>query len=623
MSLATEPTEPTEQTRPDKTVAGQPLAHYTARLQKRQQAHALAMQRVDRLGQARVAVVLLGLVLGWLAFAVRLIHPGWLVGVVVGLIGLSFHYDTARRRRDRADRAVRWYQQALARLTYQPCEQANLGTRFIRDDHPFAQDLDLFGPGSLFARLCLARTSMGEECLARALLEPAEPAEIVERQAAVSDLRDRLDLREDLALRGDELAQGVDFAPLAQWGAAPPRLRPTWRLSAVRWLGLVNLGAVGLVVLGAVSELPAVLSQWAVPVLGLSILASLVVTLPVGRAVEQTLRPIEPMARDLALLAGLLHRFEREPFTATLLRRLQERLHATGTAPSVRVAELARLVDSLNSRRNQFFIPLAVLLLWNTRMALLLERWRLTHGPSIAGWLDAVGQFEMLSSLAAYAFDNPDDPFAQIEPGQPHFDGEGLAHPLLSPERAVANDVSLGGTRRLIVVSGSNMSGKSTLLRTIGSNLVLALAGSVVRARRLSVSILRPGATLRVQDSLQAGRSRFFAEITRIRQVLDLAQRGDLLFLLDEIFHGTNSHDRGIGAEAVLRRLLEAGAIGLVTTHDLSLTQLAERLGPVAVNVHFADQFVDGQMHFDYRMRPGVVPHSNALALMRAVGIEV
>jgi hypothetical protein len=620
MSLAT---EPTEQTRPQTLAGGQPHAEYTARLQQRQQALTAALKRLDRLGQARVAVFVLGLGLGWLAFVARLIHPLWLVGVVLALIGLSFYYDQTRRRRDRAKRAVRWYEQALARLTYRPCEQANLGLRFIRDDHPFAQDLDLFGPGSLFARLCLARTSMGEECLARALLEPASPAEIVERQAAVADLRDRLDLREDLALRGDELAHGVDFTPLAAWANLAHRLRPTWRLSAVRWLGLLNLGALGLLILGAISELPLVVSQWAVPVLGLSVLASLALTLPISRAVQAVLTPVEPMARDLALLAGLLYRLEREPFSAPLLQRLQRRLHATGQPPSAQMAELTRLVELLNSRRNQFFIPLAVLLLWNTRMALLLERWRLAHGPGIAAWLDAVGQFEMLSSLAAYAFDNPHDPFPQIEPGQPHFVAEGLAHPLLSPDRAVANDLSLGGTRRLIVVSGSNMSGKSTLLRSIGTNLVLALAGSVVRARRLCVSVLRPGATLRVQDSLQAGRSRFFAEITRIRQLLDLAQQGNLLFLLDEIFHGTNSHDRGIGAEAVLRRLLDAGAIGLVTTHDLALTQLADRLGPVAVNVHFADQFVDGQLAFDYQIRPGVVPHSNALALMRAVGIEV
>ena len=176
----------------------------------------------------------------------------------------------------------------------------------------------------------------------------------------------------------------------------------------------------------------------------------------------------------------------------------------------------------------------------------------------------------------------------------------------------------------MLVISGSNMSGKSTLLRTVGVNAVLALAGAPVRAGRLRITPLAIGATLRIQDSLQAGRSRFFAEITRVRQLVDLS-RGPipLLFLLDELFHGTNSHDRRVGAEAVVGGLLDRGAIGLITTHDLALTAIVDRLAPQAENVHFEDQFEDGIMHFDYRMRPGVVQHSNALALMRAVGLDV
>jgi DNA mismatch repair ATPase MutS len=173
-------------------------------------------------------------------------------------------------------------------------------------------------------------------------------------------------------------------------------------------------------------------------------------------------------------------------------------------------------------------------------------------------------------------------------------------------------------------VSGSNMSGKSTLLRTVGINAVLAQAGAPVRAASLRLSSLQIGATLRIQDSLQEGRSRFYAEITRVRALADVA-RGPvpLLFLLDELFHGTNSHDRLVGASGVLRSLLNGGAIGLVTTHDLALTSIARALAPRAVNVHFEDRFEGGEIHFDYRMKPGPVTRSNAIALMRAVGLEV
>jgi DNA mismatch repair ATPase MutS len=199
-----------------------------------------------------------------------------------------------------------------------------------------------------------------------------------------------------------------------------------------------------------------------------------------------------------------------------------------------------------------------------------------------------------------------------------------MGHPLLPDTRCVRNDLRLADGLRLLVVSGSNMSGKSTFLRTVGINAVLALAGGPVRARRLRMTPLAVGATLRIQDSLQAGRSRFYAEILRVRQIVDLS-RGPLplLFLLDELFAGTNSHDRRLGAAAVVRGLVESGALGLVTTHDLSLTQIAEQLDPRAANVHFADRFEHGVMHFDYQLHPGVVQHSNALALMRAVGLEV
>ena len=288
------------------------------------------------------------------------------------------------------------------------------------------------------------------------------------------------------------------------------------------------------------------------------------------------------------------------------------------------IARLAALIELLDSKRNLYFAPIAAVLLWTTQLAFALETWRRTTGPAIGDWLAAVAELEALAALATYAYECPDDPFPEMAESGPLYDGEDLGHPLLPAAACVRNDVRLGDDLRLLVVSGSNMSGKSTLLRTVGVNAVLAQAGAPVRARRLRLSPLTVGATLRVQDSLQAGRSRFYAEVLRVRQLVELA-RGPrpLLFLLDEVFHGTNSHDRRVGAEAVVRGLVEAGAAGLITTHDLALTHVVEALAPRAANVHFEDRFENGVMTFDYRMRPGVVRHSNALALMRSVGLEV
>jgi DNA mismatch repair ATPase MutS len=231
---------------------------------------------------------------------------------------------------------------------------------------------------------------------------------------------------------------------------------------------------------------------------------------------------------------------------------------------------------------------------------------------------------EALSSIAGYAFEHPDDPFPEFSNSGPRLEGEGLAHPLIPAARAVRNNVTVGGELRVLVVSGSNMSGKSTMLRTVGVNTVLAQMGAPVRARRLTLSPLSIGASIRINDSLHEGISRFYAEILRLRQILDLTT-GQLpvLFLIDEFMHGTNSHDRRIGAEAMVRGLVQRGAIGFITTHDLALAGIADELGPKAANVHFEDYVENGEIHFDYTMRPGVVRKSNAIELMRSVGLEV
>jgi DNA mismatch repair ATPase MutS len=243
----------------------------------------------------------------------------------------------------------------------------------------------------------------------------------------------------------------------------------------------------------------------------------------------------------------------------------------------------------------------------------------------VGEWLREVGELEAFSALATFAYERPADPFPELVDEGPVFEAEALGHPLIAPTVAVRNDVTLGGAGpRVLIVSGSNMSGKSTLLRTVGVNTVLALAGAPVCARRLRVSPVVLGATLRINDSLQAGKSRFYAELTRLKQIVDRAGgQPPLLFLLDEILHGTNSHDRRIGAEAILRGLVARGAVGLVTTHDLALAEVAAAMAGRAANVHFEDHLEAGVMTFDYRMKPGVVRKSNALELMRAVGLEV
>ncbi|HXX48653.1 MAG TPA: DNA mismatch repair protein MutS, partial [Myxococcota bacterium] len=355
----------------------------------------------------------------------------------------------------------------------------------------------------------------------------------------------------------------------------------------------------------------------------LLVATQLAVGLALGGRVEEVLSAIAARERELRSLALLLRRVEAERFAAPRLVALRAALDSHGAPPSRRIAQLHRIVSVLDWRRNQLFAPVAAFWMWGTELAFALEAWRARHGARVAGWLDTLAELEALGDLGGHAFEHPEDPFPEIREGGPCFDAAGLGHPLLDPERCVRNDLALDAERELVVVSGSNMSGKSTFLRSVGTAVVLALAGAPVRARRLAVSPVALGACLRVQDSLRDGASRFFAELLTLQRVVELcAGPLPVLFLLDEILNGTNSHDRRIGAEALLRGLLARGAVGLVTTHDLALTAIADELAPRARNAHFEDELRDGALHFDYRLRPGVVARSNALALMRAVGLD-
>lgn len=589
-------------------------AEYTVRLaQRRQRAAALAASE-RRIGTARLAVFVAGAGLAWGAFVLHVV-PGWSVALpaVVFAALLVRHAGVIPARRA-ADRAVAFYERGLARLDDAWAGGGVDGERYLDPRHPYAADLDLFGGGSLFELLCTARTRAGQDTLAAWLLAPAPPDEARARQAAVTALRPRLDLREDLAVLGDAVGDALHADALAAWGSAPRRLPGAVARAGAALVALAVIGAALAWGAGAVGPLPLLAALGAAALVGAWCRSG----------VRAVVRDVEQAGRDLALLWQLLARIEREPAEVPRLAALRAALDTDGVAPSRRIAQLERLVGLLDARRNQFFAPLAPLLLWQTQLALAVEAWRATSGAAVARWLTALGEFEALQALATYAAEHPDDRFPSFVDGPTRFEGEALGHPLLPAARCVRNDVRLGADRAVLVISGSNMSGKSTLLRTLGTNAVLAQAGAPVRAARLTMSALAVGTSMRVHDSLQTGTSRFYAEIQRLRQIVDRAAvPPPLLFLLDEILHGTNSHDRRIGAEAVVRGLIGRGAIGCITTHDLSLAGIAEVLAPRAANVHFADHLEDGVMRFDYRMQPGIVQHSNALALMRAVGLEV
>jgi len=553
----------------------------------------------------------------------------WVFAPAAAFATLFIIHERLLRVAEQRRRSIRYFERALDRLEGKWAGQGEAGDRFLDPAHPYARDLDLFGKGSLFELLCTARTQVGVETLAEWLLYPADPDTVRSRQLAVDDLRSQVDWREELAVVADEARSGVHATALAAWGEAAPllasrRLRIlTTALALLGVPGLVAFLAYSLYMLGIVhlSERMAVLSR---DFFVLVLFINGTFLFKQRRRVDLVVAAAEEAAHELKLLSEVLLRIERQSFRAPLLIALRASLDVEGEPISKRLKRLSRLIDHLDDREHLLIRLIEPFLLWTLRWATLVDEWRRHSGPAVRRWLASTGEIEALCSLASHAFEHPADPFPEFRSESPWLEAEAIGHPLLDENRVVRNDVRIGRALRLLVVSGSNMSGKSTLLRTLGVNTVLAQAGAPVRAKRLMLSPLAVGASIRIIDSLQGGISRFYAEILRIRQILDLTG-GPLpvLFLVDEFLHGTNSHDRRIGAEALARGLVDRGAIGLITTHDLALADIVEVLGPQAANVHFEDHLDDGHMTFDYRMRPGIVRKSNAIELMRSVGLEI
>ncbi len=595
-------------------VSDVPRAEYSRRIAELSVERS-SIQRRERLA-GYVQLSLGAICVGWMLF--RMSHFSRtdllvLIPVTTFVVIAVVHGQLLRAVAART-RAIKFYEQGLARLNGTWAGSGATGERFLEASDPCARDLDLFGRASLFELLCTARTRAGEETLARWLLAAAPPDEVRARQAAAIDLSPRVRFRENLSTVGEDLALGVRPGRLAEWGKAKAtfasRVIPilaavlalAWILSVVAWLFGVasNLLVVGITVVNLV--------------------VSQRFRLRLGEAVHGA----EEAGRDLLLLSQVLRAFESEAFTSPRLLQLQVQLRAEGMPPSRAIAKLSRLVDYLEDAHNFVVRIFDPVIFYRLQLILAIEKWRRRFGPSLQEWLEAVGELEALAALGAYTYEHPEDVFPEFAEEAPFLEAEALAHPLIARERAVVNDLRLDRDLQLIILSGPNMAGKSTFLRGIGVNTVLAQSGAPVRAAKLKLSPLTVTASICVLDSLEGGISRFYAEIHRLKQMMDLTTGPvPVLFLLDELLSGTNSHDRLIGTRSIVTKLVERGAVGLVSTHDLALTAIPQEIGTRAINCHFEDHLEEGQLHFDYKLYPGIVQTSNALPLMRSIGLEV
>ena len=590
-----------------------PSDEYKQRQQARQARVACFEKLHRRFGTLRFLIVVATAIAAWFSLHRDAFSPSWLLAALVFFLAIAILHARVLRDRTCAERAVLFYQNGLARIEDRWIGTGQTGERIDAHSSLYATDLDLFGRGSLFELLSLARTRMGEDTLANWLLAPSPVAQLTQRHAAIAELRTHLDLREDIAILGEDLKVGIHPEALTQWAEAPRQLAHPW----LRWVSLVlALLAIAAAIVWA--ELGTKAPFFAI------IIIETIITSFLRKQTASILHSTDHALEDLQLLSSLLARIEREHFESPRLQALEAELSSHHLNASRAIARLRTIVEYIRSLDNPIMRALNIPLLYAVQVAYSAEGWRVAHGGDVRSWLRATGELEALLSLSAYSYEHPSDPFPQFVAGPPSFIAAQIGHPLLPAIQCVRNDVDLSGDTRVLLVSGSNMSGKSTLLRAIGINTVLAMAGAPVRAQQLQLVTLQIGASILINDSLQEGSSRFYAEITRLRQICDLAERNPpVLFLLDELLQGTNSRDRLIGAEGVVRALLASGAIGLISTHDLALTNIGEQQDHRLHNVHLQDTIANGKMKFDFKLQDGVVTKSNGIELMRLIGLKV
>ncbi len=566
-------------------------------------------------------LVLFVIALSTLLLLGRLLYddaPAWQPGLaLLATVAVLRFYLRNRRERDRLHRLVTLYDRALARVDGSAPQSGHTGEQFRTAAHLYDRDLAILGPDSLFGLLAITRTGVGQRGLARDLLEPHTREATLGRQIALQELASRLDLRETIALLGVSDFQQLPATFFDTWLDAPPptfhpALRPALLISTIGYLFLTLAGVLHL-------------ASWAFlrPNIALLLVAQTIIALSVRKRVVPLLNSSSRLSNQMQIFRDGIALLQFQGFRASDLVALQRStLEPANAVPAI--ARIQRQFVVVEQRAGNLSLVVSLLLCAGTHAALSIAAWKRQHATALKQWLAAWAEFESLNALATYAFEHPENTYPKILPeGAAVFEATALAHPLL-PGDAVPNDIRLDPAQSLYLISGSNMAGKSTLLRAIGLNAVLAAVGAPIRAASARISPLRIGASLALTDSLAEGKSKFLAEVERLHAILKLAEHdAPVLFLIDEIFSGTNSLDRRVAAEAVARALMHCGAIGALSTHDLTLTEMAADPALRAANVHMASLDPADPLAFDYRLRPGVNPSSNALAILRLIGIDL
>lgn len=599
-------------------------AHYFQRVKTYQEKLKAEDKRLSIISNLRLLVFVLGLGASiYLYFRQSPLAAGLVFGIgFLIFFCLIVIHNRVKLAREQTRLLLQINQDSIKRTTGDWKDFKDGGDEFIDHDHAFIEDLDIFGDASLYKWINTCHTYKGRRLLAKWLLDPSgDIDEIEKRQEAARELAGKIDYRQSFEMYALLEQDGFeDPEPLFSWVSQDHIFyrKPLLRI-IVNTLPLLTIGSFVAAVTGLISYLPALI------LLVLQIGLISLKYIEMSKIIEK----IEPNIKNIDKYKDMLKAFENESFSSKDLNRLKEEIRGQSQRLAhLQLAELDRVVRAVLWRRNQFYIIINILLLWDYRCVIGLESWKKKSGHLLRDWILTIARLEALNSIAILYCDHADWAIPSLEKdsmiGQ---EGIGLTasqlgHPLLSEDR-VCNDFKIRGEGRVYLITGSNMSGKSTLLRTVGINLVLAYCGGPVCAKSFSAGCFKIYSSMRVRDNLEKNISSFYAELLRIKKIIEAAKAGErVFFLLDEIFKGTNSRDRHTGARILIRQLSRQGALGLVSTHDVELGDLADENSKIA-NYHFKEDYKEGQLFFDYKLVPGVSNTRNAIYLMKMAGVLV
>ena len=597
-----------------------PFNPATVFTEKAEHYHSLAKragQRFNRVSVVRTLAFVLALV-GLVYLANARNDDGFLLLLLLFAVGFPWlirYHNRLRTRRNQLLTLKQVNEDELKRLDFQLAD-FDQGNSFQTSQHPYTSDLDVFGEHSLFQLINRSATHSGKATLAQWLSQPSVKPELLERQAAVQELTRLTNWRQTFQAHGLQHASSEEnLSTLLSWMNEPPAL-PRRGLYTALCYGLALLTTASIVL------------YFTTGLLGYAALLLLATNgVILWTTAEVALLTHRKTTQSVAALRAYQQMFisvEKQSFASELLRHGRAQLHHQGVPASRQISQLRYILDNFDARANLFYHIFNVVLLLDVFWLLRADRWKQRVQGDVAQWFEAISRVEALSGLASFAFANSTFVFPTIAEQPFLLRAIGMGHCLIPPAQRINNDFATQDRGTITIITGSNMSGKSTFLRTVGVNVVLALAGAPVCAEEFEVSVLQVFTSMRTQDSLEENVSSFYAELRRLRQLLDLLQAPELpvLFMLDEILKGTNSQDRHHGAASLIKQLSKLEATGFVSTHDLELGRLEETL-PWVKNYSFTSTIAQDEIHFDYRLREGVCQSFNASKLMAQMGIAL